>query len=61
MYVYQMFHQKSKSLLARAESCLTIITGKNCVFSVQYKNGWLAASDPLRVKMFEKCDSLNRE
>ena len=23
--------------------------------------GWLAASDPLRVKMFEKCDSLNRQ
>ena len=22
-----------------------ILRGKNCVYSIQYKNGWLAASD----------------
>ena len=56
-----------------------MIQGKAVFYSVQYKNGWLAASDlfdmftqsikfyyyillhVLRVQMFEKCDSLNRQ
>ena len=55
------------------------IQGKAVFYSVQYKNGWLAASDlfdmftqsikfyytlyyhVLRVQMFEKCDSSNRQ
>ena len=56
-----------------------MIQGKAVFYSVQYKNGWLAASDlfdmftqsikfyytlyyhVLRVQMFEKCDSSNRQ
>ena len=58
---------------------LMILTGKTLFYLIQYKNGWLAASDlfdmftqsikfyytfyyhVLRVQMFEKCDSSNRQ
>ena len=62
----------------KTQKGLTILTGK-VFYSIQYKNGWLAASDlfdmftqsikfyytfyydVLRVQMFEKCDSSNRQ